>query len=75
MPFIIICCTFTLQDSEYQIKVEEITHEVEMRDTQLKELDDELSQLRLNVSKLEDELQAKGQEILSIRRETNSQIR
>ncbi|KAK3714556.1 hypothetical protein QZH41_014223 [Actinostola sp. cb2023] len=65
----------TRQEAEHQTNIDEITYEVEIRDTQLKELDDDLLALRKDVSKLEDELQAKGQEILTIRRETNSHIR
>ena len=63
------------QESEHQNKIEELKREIEQREYQINELDEEISHVRGNVEELQHELQAKGQEILSIRREANSQIR
>lgn len=63
------------QESEHQSQIEELKQEIEQRQYQINELDEEISHVRGNVEELQHELQAKGQEILSVRREANSQIR
>lgn len=68
----IILCS---QESEHQSQIEELKQEIEQRQYQINELDEEISHVRGNVEELQHELQAKGQEILSVRREANSQIR
>jgi uncharacterized coiled-coil DUF342 family protein len=71
----ILRIVFFIQEAEYQTEVDDITQDLELRDSQIKEMDGETSELRNNVDKLQNELQSKGQEILTIRREANSQIR
>lgn len=55
--------------------MEELRQEIEQRQCQINELDEEISQVKDNAGQLHRELQAKGQEILTIRREANAQIR
>ena len=55
--------------------MEELRLEIEQRQCQINELDEEISQVKDNAVQLQRELQAKGQEILTIRREANAQIR
>ena len=55
--------------------MEELRQEIEQRQCQINELDEEISQVKDNAGQLQRELQAKGQEILTIRREANAQIR
>ncbi|KAJ7390367.1 hypothetical protein OS493_025618 [Desmophyllum pertusum] len=62
-------------ETEHQSQIEELKEEIEQRQYQIKELDEEIGQAKNNVGELQRELQAKGQEILSVRREANSQIR
>ena len=55
--------------------MEELRQEIEQRQCQINELDEEISQIKDNAGQLHRELQTKGQEILTIRREANAQIR
>ena len=48
---------------------------MEQRDGQLAELDSEIAQLKKCMEQLQHEITEKGQEILSVRREANTQIR
>ena len=63
------------QETEHQNEIENLKQEIEERQCQINELDGEIGNVRNNVEELQRELQAKGQEILTIRREANSQIR
>lgn len=62
-------------ETEHQNQIEELRREIEDRECHLKELDEEIGEVKSIVEQLQRELQAKGQEILSVRRETNSQMR
>lgn len=62
-------------ENEHQNQIEELRREIEERECHLKELDEEIREVKSNVEELQHELQAKGQEILSVRREANSQMR
>ncbi|XP_029195502.2 protein FAM184A-like [Acropora millepora] len=65
----------TREETEHQNQMEELRQEIEQRQCQINELDEEISQVKDNAGQLQRELQAKGQEILTIRREANAQIR
>lgn len=66
---------FCSQETERQSQIEDLKQEIEQRQCQINELDEEISNVRSNVEELQRELQVKGQEILNVRREANSQIR
>lgn len=70
-----VCSLFATQETEHQNQIEELRREIEERECHLKELDEEMGEMKSNVEQLQHELQAKGQEILSVRREANSQMR
>lgn len=65
----------TREETEHQNQMEQLRQEIEQRQCQINELDEEISQVKDNAGQLQRELQAKGQEILTIRREANAQIR
>ncbi|XP_068709021.1 protein FAM184A-like [Montipora foliosa] len=65
----------TREEAEHHHQIEDLKLEIERRQSHINELDEEISQVRNSVEQLQRELQAKGQEILTIRREANSQIR
>ncbi|XP_048584473.1 protein FAM184A isoform X2 [Nematostella vectensis] len=63
------------QEAEFELKLDDLRADIQERDSQIKELDSEMAEVTENIAKLQHELQGKGQEILSIRRESNAQFR
>ncbi|EDO43178.1 predicted protein, partial [Nematostella vectensis] len=59
--------------AEFELKLDDLRADIQERDSQIKELDSEMAEVTENIAKLQHELQGKGQEILSIRRESNAQ--
>lgn len=58
--------------SQYEKTVSDLNADVECRDAELSKLRDKANSLTVGVNKLRKELEVKGHELLTVRRETNT---
>ena len=63
-----------LQTSNYERTVGDLQHELEGRDSELSKLRDKVNNLTVSAFDLRKELEVKGHEVLTIRREANNKL-
>jgi archaellum component FlaC len=64
-----------LQETKYDLQVQDLQAEIRHRDRHIKNLEEELLKLQAAIDDLAKEVESKGKEILRVRSDANQQIR